>query len=156
MSSSTNQGRSERIKASRPGQSFPAPDTHPPAPWVGPFLVLAPLLQEAGQKELGLMRVEERAQTWSSQELALQPGAAKTSLDESGNFSGPSSNNRNTIEVEIMHVTISRRRSVKALGVRVLQLKSRLLPLDSTWLPFSKSKYLICEMGNNNSLNSKG
>lgn len=44
-----------------------------------------------------------------------------------------------------MHVTISRRR--KALGVRVLQLKSRLLPLDSTWLSFSKSKYLICEMG---------
>lgn len=72
------------------------PCTPTPPSFLGPFLILAPLLQEAGQKELGLMQVEERAQTWSSQELALQPSAAKTSLDKSRNLSGPSSNNGNT------------------------------------------------------------
>ncbi|CAI9165615.1 unnamed protein product [Rangifer tarandus platyrhynchus] len=56
MSSSTSQGRSEQIKPSRPGQSFP-----PPLCSLGPFLILALLLQEAGQKELGLMQGEERA-----------------------------------------------------------------------------------------------
>lgn len=54
-------GRSGAYKASRPGQSFPAPYTHPQLLGGALSRVLAPLLQEAGQKELGLMRVEERA-----------------------------------------------------------------------------------------------